>query len=113
MVECQFTGAGCSSPTITKTKSYTTTDASILTNVAYVGVFDIKCDGKAPAPADNFYAEVNGKIVNVARSLSANGGFQVSWTEEINKATRGDHYINVYDEDSLPQLRKVTHMSHW
>jgi len=99
-------GSSCPSPTITKTKSYTTTDASILTNVAYVGVFDIKCNGAVPAKTDNFYAEVNGKIVNVARSIH-DKGFQVSWTEEISKATRGDHYINVYDEDTLPQVRKA------
>jgi translocon-associated protein subunit delta len=91
-------------------KGYTTTDASVLTTIAFVSQFDLKCGGAVPPPTANFYAEVGGRHLNVAKS-SKTGSFQVSWTEEIHKASRGDYKINVYDEDTFAQVRKVSQLT--
>jgi len=88
--------------TAEKVKTYTTTDASILSAIAYIVEFNLKCSGTATNA--NYYAEVGGRHLNVVRS--SNGSFQVSWTEDVAKATRGDHLVNVYDEESFPQVRK-------
>jgi len=96
----------CPSPTATVVRSYTTTDASVLTTIAFVSQFDLKCGGSAPAPTTNFYAEVEGRQLNVARSAKT-GQYQVSWTEEIPKAQRGDYKINIYDEETFAVVKKV------
>ena len=93
--------SSCKDPKITS-KSYTTLDASVLTNIAYLAEFELTCGGK-PATIP-LYAEINGQVLNVVRGSK----YQVSWTEEIAKATRGDHVLNLYDEEGFAQLRKVS-----
>jgi len=78
-------------------KTYTTLDASVLTNIAYITEFELDC--KEP---EQLYAEVNGKFLQVVKGER----LQLSWTEEIAKATRGDHLIRIYDEEGFGLLRK-------
>ena len=52
---------------------------------------------------------VGGKHLNVVRNTK--GSYQVSWTEDVAKASRGDYKINIYDEETFPQVRKVKVLS--
>lgn len=55
----------CGKPEVQAT-SYTTQDATVLTNIAYVAEFALKCStGVKGLP---LYAEVNGKILPAART---------------------------------------------
>merc|ERR1712136_385371 len=73
----------CSNPTLSST-SFTTQDATILTNIAYVSQFKLECDGEA---ADiPLFAEVGGKPLSVVKSKETNE-YQVSWVEETQKAS--------------------------
>jgi len=78
-------------------RTYTTLDASVLTNIAYISEFELEC--KEP---EQLYAEVNGKFIQVVKGER----LQLSWTEELAKATRGDHLIRLYDEEGFGLLRK-------
>jgi len=91
--------SSCKNPTVTS-RSYTTLDASVLTSIAYVTEFELNCDGKAANIP--LYAEVNGQLSNVVRGTK----YQVSWTEELAKATRGDHVVKIYDDEGFAQLKK-------
>jgi len=92
-------GDSCKNPKV-NSKTYTTLDASVLTSIAYVTEFELTCDGQlAKIP---LYAEVGGQLFNVVRGSK----YQVSWTEELAKATRGDHIVNVYDDEGFSQLKK-------
>jgi len=92
-------GESCRNPKVTS-KAYTTLDASVLTSIAYVTEFELSCDGQ-PAKIP-LYAEVGGQLFNVVRGSK----YQVSWTEELAKATRGDHPVNIYDDEGFSQLKK-------
>jgi translocon-associated protein subunit delta len=89
----------CKDPVVSS-KSYTTVDASVLTSIAYLTEFELTCGGQ-PAKIP-LYAEIGGQLFNVVRGNK----YQVSWTEEISKATRGDHVVNLYDDEGFAQLRK-------
>merc|ERR1712243_422203 len=84
----------CSNPTLSST-SFTTQDATILTNIAYVSQFKLECDGEA---ADiPLFAEVGGKPLSVVKSKETNE-YQVSWVEETQKASRGNFEIKIYND---------------
>ncbi|KAL1110297.1 hypothetical protein AAG570_008374 [Ranatra chinensis] len=93
---------GCTKPEITSV-SYTTQDATIVTNIAFVSEFTFRCSG---LPSDvPLYAEVGGSVfpaVHIGREK-----YQVSWTEEVGKARSGDYKVNVYDEEGYGNLRKA------
>lgn len=101
--------------------SYTTTDAMIVTEAAFIAQVSAECED---SPA-NLYAEVEGKLV-----VAANAGpnkyqvswrppypphalqmslsrLQISWLDDFKKARRGDYNVNLYDEAGYGQLRKL------
>jgi len=59
----------CVKPEVT-TSSYTTQDATVLTNIAYVAEFSLKCSNSIKGLP--LYAEVNGKILPAARTSDDN-----------------------------------------
>lgn len=63
--------SSCNNPTVTS-KSFTTQDATIVTNIAYVAEFDLKCDSGAPS---SLYADIDGNITPA--SLVTQNGYQV------------------------------------
>jgi len=81
---------------------YTTLDASILTSIAYVATIET-----SGCPADNLYAEVTpgNHLLQLART--SGNKLILSWTEDTAKATRGDHKINIINEDSYNQIKKA------
>lgn len=52
----------CNNPKVTS-KSFTTQDATIVTNIAYVSEFEVKCDGGAEP---NLYADIDGNLTPVS-----------------------------------------------
>ncbi|KAF5282358.1 hypothetical protein FQA39_LY17602 [Lamprigera yunnana] len=83
-------------------KSFTTQDATIVTNIAYVSEFSVKCSSGSFSHA---YADVEGAIIPVFE-VGPNT-FQVSWIEEIKNARRGSINIRLFDEEGYTALRKA------
>ncbi|CAD7013568.1 translocon-associated protein subunit delta [Ceratitis capitata] len=92
----------CTSPKVSVT-SFSTQDATILTQVAHVGEFSLSC-GNNVQP--NLFAEFPcGKIVPVAKI--GNGKYQVSWTKEIKKSSGGNVVLRLFDEEGYASVRKA------
>uniref|UniRef100_A0A131Z408 Translocon-associated protein subunit delta n=1 Tax=Rhipicephalus appendiculatus TaxID=34631 RepID=A0A131Z408_RHIAP len=96
-------GKVCENPEVTP-RVYTTTDGLVLANIAFIAEFHLRC--KENVLNIPLYADVRGKIVPVVKSTESND-YQVSWTEELNKAQSGDYLIRVYDEEGYGALRKA------
>jgi translocon-associated protein subunit delta len=64
----------CGKPEVSAS-SYTTQDATVLTNIAYVAEFSLKCSNAIKGLP--LYAEVNGRILPAARTSDDNH-YQVS-----------------------------------
>jgi len=96
-------GANGASCQVSEQKTYTTQDASVLTSIAYITEFQLTCDGKKLV-GTSLYAESQGRILQVAEN---NGNYQVSWTEEIGAATKGDHSLRIVDDDGVSLYRKA------
>ncbi|GLH15148.1 hypothetical protein R5R35_007587 [Gryllus longicercus] len=93
----------CTNPQVAAT-AYTTNDATVLTNIAFVAEFQLSCSSKVNSLP--LYAEINGRTVPAARLSEANK-YQVSWTEDLKKARSGDYNVNLYDEEGYAALRKA------
>jgi translocon-associated protein subunit delta len=81
-------------------------DASVLTSIAYVASFDLENCGSALK--DNLYGVVEGsqqQVLQLGR-VGTSSKFQVSWTEDVARATKGDHSISIYNEEQYNVLRK-------
>ncbi|CAH0562170.1 unnamed protein product [Brassicogethes aeneus] len=103
-VVCAVSGIlcqSCKNPQVTS-KSFTTQDVTIVTNVAYIGEFDVKC---ASGAVNALYAEIEGNLVPV--SVVEGNKYQVSWTEEAKLAKRGDRVVRVFDEEGFTAVRKA------
>ncbi|XP_061400534.1 translocon-associated protein subunit delta [Musca vetustissima] len=97
-----YGSTACTSPKATVT-SFSTQDATILTQLAHVGEFTLKC-GNGAKPT--LFAEFPcGKVVPVAQV--GDEKYQVSWTEEIKKGSSGNVVVRLFDEDGYANLRKV------
>ncbi|XP_075222106.1 translocon-associated protein delta [Lycorma delicatula] len=93
----------CTKPEVTAS-AYTTQDATVLTNIAFVAEFSLKCsNGVKGIP---LYAEINGKTLPAAKTGEDNK-YQVSWIEEVKKSRTGDYSLNLYDEEGYGALRKA------
>ncbi|XP_067012758.1 translocon-associated protein subunit delta [Anabrus simplex] len=102
-VLCLTTADTCSKPEVSAS-AYTTQDATVLTNIAFIAEFHLKCaNGVEGVP---LYAEINGKTIPAAR-IGEGNHYQVSWTEDVKKARSGDYSVNLYDDDGYAALRKA------
>lgn len=68
-------GLSCTSPTVESVKTFTTEDATIVSQIAFISKFQLKCSNKA-SETTPLFAEVDGKLSPVARV--GNDEFQVS-----------------------------------
>ncbi|XP_022910346.1 translocon-associated protein subunit delta [Onthophagus taurus] len=91
----------CSQPKVTS-NSFTTQDATIVSNIAYIAEFEVECTSGG---LTNLYAEVDGNVVPV--SSTGQNKYQVSWTEVNASAKRGDRNIRIFDEDGYTAVRKA------
>lgn len=116
--------SSCSKPSIQST-SFTTQDATIVTNIAYIAQFKLSCDGEPAVSVLNqlclfsifyqlhvqqdipLYAEVGGKPLSVVKNKDV-GEYIVSWLEDTKKAPRGNFEIKVYDDEGYAAVRKAS-----
>ncbi|CAG9789849.1 unnamed protein product [Diatraea saccharalis] len=93
----------CQNPQV-EAASFTSLDATIVTQIAYITEFSLKCDNPLP---ENYalYAEVDGKSLTAARV--GDNKYQVSWTEEPSRARSGVHEIHILDEEGFASLRRA------
>ncbi|XP_047039409.1 translocon-associated protein subunit delta [Helicoverpa armigera] len=96
-------GQGCTNPQV-EASSFTSLDATVVTQIAYITEFTLKCDNPLP---ENYalYAEVEGKPLTAARV--GENRYQVSWTEEPAKARSGTHEVLILDEEGWASLRRA------
>lgn len=102
-VVCLTSGVftSCENPEIRST-SYTTQDATILTHIAYISEFTVKCESGS---LSNLYALLGEAVQPVG--MTGPNKFQISWTEEVKNARTGDVSIKIFDDDGYTLLRKA------
>ncbi|KAL3270958.1 hypothetical protein HHI36_021461 [Cryptolaemus montrouzieri] len=87
------------------TKSYTTEDATVLSQIAYISEFRVKCNPISANPG-NLYALFKENIIPVANV--APNKYQISWTEDLKTAQVGDINVNIFDEEGYSALKKAS-----
>merc|ERR1712038_724102 len=97
--------SACESPKVTAT-SYTPVDAQALTHIPFIAEFSLTCKGVAPTGDVPIYANVEGAMIQVARSKDGSK-YQVGWSTEMKKAKTGDYEISLYDEDGYAAIKRV------
>ncbi|XP_018330409.1 translocon-associated protein subunit delta [Agrilus planipennis] len=83
-------------------KPFTTEDATVVTNIAYIAEFDLKCESGS---VNNLYADIEGRIGPISKVGPTS--YQVSWVEEVKSAKTGDRVIRLFDEEGYVALRKA------
>merc|ERR1711972_1317683 len=81
---------------------YTPSDSQVLAAIPFIAEFKLACDG-GETPA--LYADIDGVLMPVTKS-SEGEKYQVSWTQEVKKATTGDRSVALYDTEGFTALRK-------
>nr|CAH7768424.1 unnamed protein product [Callosobruchus chinensis] len=82
--------------------SFTTQDATIVSKIAYISEFTVKCSS---GEVGSLYAEVDNNVVPV--SVVGSNKFQVSWVEDPKTAQSGDRKVRIFNEDGFATYRKV------
>lgn len=96
--------SSCSNPVV-KSSFFSTADATIVSQIAFVTEFTLKCSN-AGAEKLPLFAEIgHGKLAPVVRV--GDSKYQVSWNEEIKKASSGKYNIRLFDEESFAAVRKA------
>ncbi|XP_068625968.1 translocon-associated protein subunit delta [Battus philenor] len=93
----------CQNPKVEAT-SFTSLDATVVTQIAYITEFTLVCDNQLP---ENYalYGEVDGKSLTAARV--GQNKYQISWTEDTAVARSGVHKVSVLDEEGWASLRRA------
>lgn len=98
----QFLNADqCVNPQVSS-KSYTTQEAFILREIAYVTNFNVKCKS---GESSNLYALVGNTVTPVAQVTA--GIYEISWTEDVKGAKSGNIPVKLYDESGYAALKKA------
>ena len=88
------TSSGCESPKVSAS-SYTPSDAQALTHIPFIAEFSLTCKGVVPTADVTIYANIDGNIVQVARSKDGSK-YQVGWSTEMKQAKTGDYKIRYF-----------------
>jgi len=97
-------GSACSSAHV-EAVGFTTTDATVVSRVAYVVDFELKCASGEQLKDATLYADTPAGLVSVA-SANFGSGYQVSWSSEPATAASGEQLIAIYDEQGYSALKK-------
>ncbi|XP_059611125.1 translocon-associated protein subunit delta [Phlebotomus argentipes] len=97
-------GETCSNAKVKGATSYTTTDATIVSQIAFVTEFSLECSNPG-AERVSLFAEVEGRLMPVA--TIGDTQYQVSWNDEVKKAHSGDYNVRLYDEEGYGAVRKA------
>jgi len=98
-------GAVCENAKV-QAQSYTTRDATILYRIAYIAEFTLDCSNDANDGGVTLYADVNGESLPVLE-VGDESRYQISWTEDVKTARRGDYNIRIFNEERFQQLKKA------
>lgn len=100
-------GSACKVKDVQST-SYTTTDGLVISHVALIANFNLVCENNVPSDNLQLFAEIPAikRIMPVTRSVDGKG-YQVSWTEEVAKASYGDRNVRIFDEAGLAAIEKA------
>lgn len=98
-----FSAESCSNPKVQAT-SYTPADAEVLTHIAYITEFTLTCSNGATNV--NLFADINGAVLPVIRSQDGSK-YQVSWSESLKTAQKGDRPIRLYDEEGFAAVKRI------
>ncbi|EDW32524.1 GL10399 [Drosophila persimilis] len=83
--------------------SFSTQDATILTQLAHVAELTLQCSNSAQP---SLFAEFPcGKVVPVAKV--GDSKYQVSWVEDIKQGSSGNVQVRLFDEDGYANVRKA------
>ncbi|XP_023211689.1 translocon-associated protein subunit delta-like [Centruroides sculpturatus] len=93
----------CENPSF-NSKVYTTTDGTVVTDVAFIAEFTVSCPSGAKDMT--LYADINGKALPVMKSMD-NNKYQVSWTDELSKVSAITYPVRIYDDEGFSMLRKA------
>lgn len=104
LLSLQFTAGSTCGDVEVSTKSYTTEDATVLSQIAYISEFEVKCNPASSSPG-NLYALFKEIIVPVANV--APNKYQISWTEDLKTAQVGEIIVKIFDENGYAALRKA------
>lgn len=74
-------GLSCTSPTVDSVQSFTTQDATIVSQIAFITEFTLQCGNKA-SESSPLFADINGKLTPVSRI--GTDKFQVSLNISLN-----------------------------
>lgn len=85
-------GLSCTNPTVESVKSFTTQDATIVSQIAFITEFTLKCNNKA-SETTQLFAEFDGKFSPVARI--GIDQFQVSQIQILHSSL-SHIYIYIY-----------------
>ncbi|XP_055697480.1 translocon-associated protein subunit delta [Phlebotomus papatasi] len=97
-------GQTCTNAQVKGATSYSTSDATIVSQIAFVTEFSLECSNVATERV-SLFAEVDGRITPVA--IIGDTKYQVSWNEEVKKARSGDYNVKLYDEEGYAAVRKT------
>ena len=93
----------CANPKV-DSKSYTPSDAQVLSHIAFLTEFSLTCSNGVSAM--NLYADVDGNLLPVMKSADGSK-YLVSWTKELKHAKTGDHAINLYDDEGYASVKRI------
>ncbi|RWS23673.1 signal sequence receptor delta-like protein [Leptotrombidium deliense] len=91
-----------------KSQDYSTTDGLVVASNAYIITFDVKCKDVKSSDALTLFADIPAlnKQLPVVKATTGDN-YQISWTEELNKASSGSYEIRVYDEEGFALWRRA------
>lgn len=92
----------CQNPQLIS-KFYSTQDATVLSNIAFISEFNVKCQ---KGQSGNLYALFSNDVI-VPISTVGPSKYQLSWTEELKAAKTGDITVKIFDENGYSAIRKA------
>merc|ERR1712130_969892 len=95
--------AVCTNPRVTAS-SYTPSDSQVLAAIPFIAEFKLACDG-GETPA--LYADIDGILMPATKSAEGDK-YQVSWTQEVRKASTGDRSVALRKSRALGQASTVS-----
>jgi translocon-associated protein subunit delta len=95
------TMAACANPKVTAS-SYTPSDSQVLSAIPFIAEFSLACDG-GETPA--LYADIEGMLMPVTKSVEGDK-YQVSWIQDVKKASTGDRSVALYDTEGYTAVRR-------
>ncbi|GAB6033473.1 hypothetical protein CHUAL_013358 [Chamberlinius hualienensis] len=96
-------GETCNNPQVVS-QIYTTTDATIVSDIGFIAEFSLSCTNNAKNV--NLYAEVNGRTMSVIKAPNGDR-YQVSWSSDPKEVRYYQYPVKVYDENGYSALRKA------